>query len=732
MQDDFIKLYKASAKASLGALGVLLLLLVLTRISVLGFLSDRFVGGSQGDAGLYLWLAENSFFLDAKYPWFYTNAFYPYGLSLAWSDNFILPTLCIRLLTSLSLSFPLSWNIIIFGASLLTGYSMFSLLFRLTNDYWLSIGGGALLQHYGFLALHMGHPQLQFLFFIPLGVIAALDAANKRSIKFGVGLGLIVSAAFLSSVYYSIFLAFTIFVLALGLLLVRPGAFSRSEALRIIAGGVLGVAPIAPIIFHYLAVKNEVGERGLHEAFGFAANSFSYIAAPPLSTLYSWTSKWSHTEAMLFPGLVVLIGGILGASRLVETKRLLLPGVLALFLFAALVLVSGSEVLFPNYSIVIHYAAAGISWLFLPSLLYLIYRLGALERKLNLKVVSARDISALFVLLAALSFLISLGPLGYPEENTIGLGVFRVFYELFPGIDGIRAISRIGILSAFSLIALLVLWFSNVQKRFPFLKPFFLLLLSFGILENHVHTFPVEGDREPPQIFSKLSSKVLPGNSVLVLPMTNEILPSGGVARWGDFARRNVDYMRWSYPLMAVNGYSGIRTRILNEFPSLLERFPDRRSIDAIRKVSGLRYIVYLGSSLTSFDKEKFLKECASFPHVSVLEKEGSNDIILEISGERRIDEGAILAVPPIKGGTLKLSLKVPYEKDSPDRDVRVFGKDPKVLVLEFKLKANGEWSEASIQIPETDHKVKPLSLIFQTSGDSPLYSKDEKYFFPE
>src|SRR5690606_29944065 len=73
------------------ALG-LLTVLGIWRFSALLHISTHYIGGFQGDAGLYSWLTNlNS--QNFLFPWFETNGFYPYGYSLAWSDNFILPSL---------------------------------------------------------------------------------------------------------------------------------------------------------------------------------------------------------------------------------------------------------------------------------------------------------------------------------------------------------------------------------------------------------------------------------------------------------------------------------------------------------------------------------------------------------------------------------------------------------------------------------------------------------------
>jgi len=54
-----------------------------------------------------------------------------------------------------------------------------------------------------------------------------------------------------------------------------------------------------------------------------------------------------------------------------------------------------------------------------------------------------------------MSFFIALGPLGNPEKHQWAFGVYRAWYALLPGFDSVRAIGRIGVLTAFALSVLL-------------------------------------------------------------------------------------------------------------------------------------------------------------------------------------------------------------------------------------------------------------------------------------
>jgi hypothetical protein len=85
--------------------------------SVVSFLSERFLGGSYGDAGLYVWLVQSFVKNPLTALRFETNAFYPYPLTRAWSDSFLLPSaLVYALMTWAGVSLTAAYNIVLTSA----------------------------------------------------------------------------------------------------------------------------------------------------------------------------------------------------------------------------------------------------------------------------------------------------------------------------------------------------------------------------------------------------------------------------------------------------------------------------------------------------------------------------------------------------------------------------------------------------------------------------------------
>ncbi len=281
-------------------------LTLLFRVDIWEYLTTRYLGGVDYDAGLYVFLvkaAKSSLSADR---WFDTRAFYPYGYSLAWSDNFIVPSLLFSLFPSVA--DPLRYNLLYLLSGSLNGYCAFR-LFRLfggcQREGWAFLAGVAF-STYGFLQQHYGHPQLQWAFWMPLGVEFFLRSIFFQSPASIFAACLCVSGAFLSSVYYAIFLAvaycFSALLFGLRAFLQGPSAATLGKC---VVAGVVGIAPLMLVADPYVRVGHAFGHRFLFESYFFSATLSSYLAASDLSYFYRELSGFSHPEARLFPGAVV-------------------------------------------------------------------------------------------------------------------------------------------------------------------------------------------------------------------------------------------------------------------------------------------------------------------------------------------------------------------------------------------------------------------------------------------
>lgn len=575
--------------------GFFLAVTLALRLKAIPLFNSAFIGGTQGDGGLYVWLSYSTPKALLTLPWFSTQAFYPYQDSLAFSDNFILPSLLIQALRSyLGVSFPASYNLVMLTALFLNGICTAKLVQERGGTLISGLLAGTAIESFGFLTAHSGHPQLQFLFWIPLGLLFWLKsidyASPERSIKYALFAGFSLFLSLLCSVYYAIFLL-TIYCLTtvFKLFLCGQCTFSASnlklkikQLIPSVGALALSLIPSIPFALPYLRIKNIYGERGIHEAFYFSASPLSFISSPPLTAWGSLTSGLSHSEAWLFPGLTCLMLTLfVGGLKKLQT--------LILFRIAPLALIAMLVRLLFEFN--------PAPWgLYLQSVTaWIILIIG------NILIAKSRgpDFYRLILFLALNTAIISLGPLGNPAKDHLVFSPYMAFKAILPGLEGIRAISRIGVVTVFCLAIIAGLNWGRLVKDFSWrgIATFFVLIVV--VLENINSDVAVEPLSDKPLAFHHLPND---GEPMITLPLVTAPLRSGEVSSWSDFAQQNVNAMLWTmdsnHP--TANGYSGLRTPNMLNYPRWLRSFPSDESVK-ILKNSGIRYIVYLnGDSATN------------------------------------------------------------------------------------------------------------------------------------
>lgn len=238
------------------------------RHEALPLFSSHIIGGVEGDIGIYLYIMrlipEHGYFFPR---WFDLPIIYPHGSVLAWSDNFLLPAHISYFFRVVGLSFVESLNLLSLIITFLNGYVTFLYCKQKPLNFFV----GFAVQSLPFLALHLGHPQLQAVFIFPL----ALILLEKRK---SFSLGLLLTGTFLYGVYLFFYLA----------LLLAIVGFKELKDFKFVLRGLLGISLIIPFLLPYLFLES----RELFEGYEFRAT--------PLSYLFN-----THPEAAHFPGIAV-------------------------------------------------------------------------------------------------------------------------------------------------------------------------------------------------------------------------------------------------------------------------------------------------------------------------------------------------------------------------------------------------------------------------------------------
>lgn len=570
--------------------------------------STHFIGGSRGDGGLYVWLAKTFGSDPLAALNFETNSFYPYPLSRAWSDSFLLPSWLILLLTKLGLSFTAAYNATILLAISLNSAFAFTIARRVKLSLPFAASSAILFANSSYLVGNLGHPQLIFFFWILAAwtAVLPLSATPRVPARRWLIAGVCVACAFYTTVYYAIFSVIGLVIIWLNDLL--RGYSSSRRALRTVIFATLGALPIGYALPSYLSVQRYFGTRGLHEAEHFAAKGTSYLAHPPLHDIFPTTASLSHSEAYLSPGYTILALAVLYAlfEGWRRSRRLTKIGVLALLVAS----VASSLTDLGNLN---EHALCLSLWVILLA-----------------GIISARDnrsvMTVLFVI-AVVFFTLSFGPGGNPAKHEPAYSPLGVIYERVPGIASIRAVGRYGsvvvfviFLTAMKALQTLVGRASNVQRT-----AISLACVAIGIVENSVSTIPLDSPIQSPQAFSALAKESKSGDVVLVLPFSGA-LKDDAPASWSEFAILNGQYALWAsatpnLDLKMINGYSGQRTKTQLELAKALYNFPSAESQLAIAKICGVKWIVVAPSLIPEFNWDQFESKLASYPETLQLKQ---------------------------------------------------------------------------------------------------------------
>lgn len=725
----FLLLYFRPLKKELLAIFGFIVIIFAFRYKAILNINSMVLGGFERDAGLYVWLIKANIRDLFSLPLFNTTAFYPYTRTLGWSDNFILPSLVLWPALKLGLPLVLAYNLLLLGTTFLNGFFSYRLCFRLSGKAFPAFIAGAAFMSLSALSSQLGHPQLQFAFFFPLGLGALFYTLSRPAFFRAYLLGVVVLAAFLTTVYYSLFLVVCYFSIFLIFIVLRPKHYTAKDYSIIAIGSALGVAPLLFFLKPYLDVRDIFGARNIYEAYYFSANLFSYISTSPLNLLYKGTAEWTHAEAYLFPGFTVLILSLLALMRISEAKELRkILGIFAVcFIFAILCTIHARSNLYYSYM------SATLFWLSLFAFIVLIYKMGQFERRLGFTIMTNRGLIAALIFTAFLFFAISFGPLGNPEKGELALGIFRPFYELLPGFNSIRAISRTGLVCLFILCTLLVFGVSIMQARVRKGRLLSVFVLALILLENYNSTYPLQPVSRGSSVFEQLEQLTIKNAALMILPFTDELKANGTVKSWGKFAEYNVNYMNWAFPLdmPLVNGYSGQRSKIMLEYPRKMSNFPDRRSVNAIGLIPGLKYIIYVSQNDPQFNELQFLEKLKNYTaELQLISTDLEGNYLIEFIGKTRITEGFYLRTPSFPNGVLTLELQALYEAEDKEYELVLIEHDHfnGAPVATTKIKANGEWEQYSFLLPEVKNTARPLRISFKWEGQSDLLLKERSF----
>lgn len=256
---------------------------------------------------------------------FHANIFHPERYTLALSDAMIVPSLTVAPLVWLGAHQVVAYNILLLSGFVLSGTGMFVLVRSLTGHMGAALLAGAVFAFLPYRFTHYSHVELQMAQWMPLSLWALHRTAATGRLRHGILAGAFLALQTLSSLYYGIFFATYLAVVA-PIVLLGAGRANAVRALRPLAAGLALAALVTiPVTIPYLHAREIVGERNVEEIHLYSATPRDYVVAPFPNVMFgvpSWRLKWSRPERELFQGiaapllLVVALWPPLTAARI--------------------------------------------------------------------------------------------------------------------------------------------------------------------------------------------------------------------------------------------------------------------------------------------------------------------------------------------------------------------------------------------------------------------------------
>ena len=185
---------------------------------------------------------------------FDANIFYPERLTLAYSDAMLLPGVVFAPLFWAGTSPVIIYNLALFSAFTLSGFTAFSLARLVTGNVGASLVAGVIYAFAPYRFTHYMHLELQLVFWIPMLLFVIHRSLPQLTVRDGVLFGAILGFQLLSCIYAGIFAAMfcAVFVPCLAVTGGRPFRLSIKPLMAaIVMTGLLAL----PYVYAYVGAR---------------------------------------------------------------------------------------------------------------------------------------------------------------------------------------------------------------------------------------------------------------------------------------------------------------------------------------------------------------------------------------------------------------------------------------------------------------------------------------------
>lgn len=477
-----------------------------------------------------------------------TNIFYPYPLTLLFSEHFLMPTALSLPLLLLFDSHLVGMNAGVLLTFVLSGYAMYLLVLNWTGSRWAGVIAGILFAFSPHRFGQLNHLELLTTQWMPLTLLALHWTLTRRAWRYPLLFALFFNLQALSGFHFTLNL--TLACLLLTLIYALFGRIDWRGSLWVAGGGSVAVTVLlnSPIWWGYLTFSELMGAvRTPGEVRVYSAALTDYVTTLPHNWLYGWTfGRWQSAEHQFQPLMPVgVVGGLLA-----------LAGVVAF----------------------------------------------AIHKKLS----TLRPTIVFWVLLMLTGLILSFGL----NENALGsdlapllesVSPYPWLYDNVQVFQGIRVPGRFGILVVLGVVGLAAWGLALLHNLTPSILPLLrggsslphtgeglgkgaiLSLMVAGLILVEVWSVPLIGPEFPagdgiPPVYGWLRTET-PADAVIVE------LPHDGPS---EFLYEYYSSHHWR---RMANGGTGYTPPIYREMRKWFDAFPDPRSVDVMQQL-GLDYVI--------------------------------------------------------------------------------------------------------------------------------------------
>jgi len=632
-----------------------------------------------------LWTIRSNVRDVVSLPWFDTSAGYPFGGTLAWGENLLLPSAILSPLIISGVPPVLAYNLLLILLTALNGWCAFRLVYQLTGSAPAAfLSGVAWMTAPVFTGPHTTL-SMSCMCILPLAISATLRLIASQGFPAAVMLGALYAlAAFTSTTLTIVTLVCTALLFVCGTV-VHPDRWRATKVWPIVLGVCLGAVPALAIVLPSAVTRDALTPLSAEIVLARSGTLRSFAPLHPLH-LTSLTER-IPTSIDISIGWVLLLGSILAVRRLSDSRSLLILLLLAgLSAGASAALSLGASTL-----------SAVFGWVAIAASLVLLYRLGALERTLNVRIVTNRDFIAIFFCLGLFFLLFSLGP---TETFSQGRGIPSVFTaaQLFhwgvfplgsPAVGGIVVALALSVIGAFTVARLL--------RRSP--APLWIVPAIGICLVAENYRIPPTTPLPAPANFERyLETAANEGGSLVALPLAEP-------------GATDASFLTATFPLRraTLNRHTERTTVFFTDLATTTRDFPSSRSIRALAAIVGLRYILIRGGN-------DIVTAAAPFADsIRYLESDGDGNYLFEFMPETNLRSDFSLYTPSRSSGLLSVHLRALYETGEPHIPIALEWNDNGTWrqFSEAVVTANGEWAEFSFPLPRQTRSPHPLEIRF-------------------